>query len=796
MSTEIKKEIQLEIAHVLFIDIVGYSKLAVNEQRALIERLNDIVRATDEFQAAETTGRLIKIPTGDGMALVFYHSPEEPVDCALEISRAVKDHTELRLRMGVHSGPVSGVIDLNGKANVAGAGINIAQRVMDCGDAGHILVSKRIAQDLEHYPHWRPHLHDLGETEVKHGIRLSIVNLYTEELGNAAMPDKVKATRVTSAARERAVRRRKVLVVAALLVAAGAIGFVMLRHKRPLPTAGSAIPEKSIAVLPFENLSRDPDNAYFADGIQDEILTRLSKIADLKVISRTSTQHYKSAPENITEIAQQLGAAHILEGSVQKSGEAVRVNVQLIKAADDSHLWADIFDRKLTDIFSVESDVAKAIADQLRAHLSGPEEQVIAAKPTDNPEAYDAYLRGLAYTNKPAVMATDARKYLKEAVELDPNFALAWALLSYVDSNGYRTLTLPATEATREEARQAAERALTLRPNLGEGLFAKGYYHYSCLKEYDVATSYFEQARRLLPNNSLVPQSLAFVCRRRGQWQQAEAYFNEAEQLDPRTTLVLTQHGLTFSAVRRFPDAIRKIDEVLNISPDNKASVREKADIAQAEGDLPRAAQLLSGQDVKSWGFNDIVTRTSQAIFERHPAEIIPQLKQILGEHGPNLDVDQTRFWLGWAQEQSGDHAAACQTWQEVVTKLEVSVKAEPDSTYLLDSLALTSACLGDKNAALSYARRAMELVPIEKDALSGPAELEIYARTAALTGDTDQAITALQKLLSIPYEGGLTKAAPLTPALLRLDPMFDSLRNDPRFQKLVAPSAPKSANK
>ena len=332
MSAEIKKEIQLEIAHVLFIDIVGYSKLPINQQRASVERLNEIVRGTDEFQAAETAGRLIKIPTGDGMALVFYQSPEAPVECALEISRASKEHSELRLRMGVHSGPVSGVIDVNKRANVAGAGMNIAKRVMDCADAGHILLSKHVAEDLEQYPHWQPLLHDLGECEVKHGVKVIAVNLYTEELGNPAVPEK----------------------------------FRQAKEKEQTAPATLAT-EKSIAVLPFENLSSDKENAYFADGIQDEILTRLSKIADLKVISRTSTQHYKSAPENLPEIARQLGVAHILEGSVQKSGDAVRVNVQLIKAADDSYLWADTFDRKLTDIFSVESEVAKAIAEQLQA---------------------------------------------------------------------------------------------------------------------------------------------------------------------------------------------------------------------------------------------------------------------------------------------------------------------------------------------------------------------------------------------------------------------------------------------
>src|SRR5262245_42506785 len=346
MAAEVKKEIQVEIAHVLFTDIVGYSKLPIHQQRTFVERLNEIVRGTDEFQAAEKAGRLITIPTGDGITLVFYHSPEDPVECALEISRALQKHPELRLRMGIHSGPVSGVIDATGKANVAGAGINMAQRVMDCGDAGHILLSKHVAEDLGEYPHWQPHLHELGECEVKHGAHVAVVNLYTGELGNPAVPEKLKAARVAAAAAAAAARRKRAAFrwlsvgVVSLLAVITVIGFLLFRYRRPPPTVELPVPEKSIAVLPFENLSRDPDNAYFADGIQDEILTRLSKIADLKVISRTSTQHYKSTPENLPKIARQLGVAHILEGRVQKSGDAVRVNVQLIKAADESHLWA------------------------------------------------------------------------------------------------------------------------------------------------------------------------------------------------------------------------------------------------------------------------------------------------------------------------------------------------------------------------------------------------------------------------------------------------------------------------
>src|SRR5438132_1626045 len=429
MSAEVNKEIELEIAHVLFIDIVGYSKLLIDEQRDYLHTLNEVVREADSFRAAEAAGRLTRLPTGDGMALVFATTPDAPVSCALQVSKALRSHPEVQVRMGIHSGPVSGITDVNDRSNVAGAGINLAQRVMDCGDAGHILLSKHVADDLEQYRQWRSHLHDLGECEVKHDVRVHVVNLYTDEVGNRELPEKFQQAKAgqtappIAVAEAKPVRRSRGLI-AALIIATAVItaaGFYIFSHRSKWTASGTgAIPEKSIAVLPFENLSRDPDNAYFADGIQDEILTRLSKIADLKVISRTSTQHYKSAPENLPDIARQLGVAHIVEGSVQKSGDAVR---------------------------------------------------------------------------------------------LDPKFALAWALLSIADAAGYRAQSLQPTVALREETRQAAETALTLAPNLGEAMLAKGYYHYACLKDYDTALRYLEQARQLLPNSSKIPEFLAYVAR-------------------------------------------------------------------------------------------------------------------------------------------------------------------------------------------------------------------------------------------------------------------------------------------
>ncbi|MFZ0915417.1 MAG: protein kinase [Candidatus Udaeobacter sp.] len=590
-------------------------------------------------------------------------------------------------------------------------------------------------------------------------------------------------------------RRRKLAMAGAALtlaIVATALGTWLYQRTRSFTPI-----ERSIAVLPFENLSNDKDNAYFAEGIQDEILTRLSKIAELTVISRTSTQHYKSAPENLREIAKQLGVAHIVEGSVQKSADAVRVNVQLIKAANDSHVWSDTFDRKLTDVFSVESEVAKAIADQLQAKLTGQEQEVIAAKPTDNPQAYDAYLRGLAYTLKTGFAPANslgAQKYLKEAVHLDPKFALGWALLSYVDASGYLTQSLQPTGALREEARNAAETALALQPNFGEAVFAKGYYYYACLKDYDTAVTYLEQAQRFLPNNSRVPQALAYIERRRGNWEKNDAHFKEAEKLDPRDVNLLSQHARSYICLRRFPEALTKLEQILNITPDDIDTLVLKARIAQAEGDLPRASALLAPLRLGADYANDLETQVYQAILESRPASVIAQLKEILAKPDQALGYynGELRFWLGWAQEVAGDRTGARESWSQARSELEPFLKEQPENFVLLGDLALTNMDLGDNAAALTLAERAIAMFPTDKDALMGPRPLDILARVAAHVGQSDRSISMLEKLLSMPYEAPLAANPPLTVALLRLDPMFDSLRNNPRFQKMVAAPATK----
>jgi TolB-like protein/Tfp pilus assembly protein PilF len=576
MAAEVKKEIELEIAHVLFIDIVAYSKMAIDDQRSAIEQLNQIVQSTDEFRKAESEDRLLKIPTGDGMALVFYRSPEAPVECALEISRQLKERPRLKLRMGVHSGPVSGVIDVNGRVNVAGEGINMAQRVMDCGDAGHILLSKRVADDLHQFSHWRPHLYDLGECEVKHGEKILVVNLFTAELGNSERPksftksaEKIEAVPISTARPPSRKPGLIILACAAITVLAVASFLLWHRQKTQTPAPASGVPGKSIAVLPFENLSDEKQNAYFTDGVQDEILTDLAKIADLKVISRTSVMQYKSGvARNLREIGQALGVAHLLEGSVQRAGNRVRVNAQLIDARNDAHLWAQTYDRDLADVFAIQSEIAKAIADQLQAKLSPSEKTAIEQQPTTDLTANALYVqaKGLEFKTPQQQSLLQAVHLLEEAVARDPHFTVAYCMLGRLHLELYWG-GYDHSPARRELANTAIQNAVLLQPDAGEVHLALAWYAYQGFRDYDRARAELDLAGRTLPNNADIYYVTALIDRRQGRWAEATRSLERAVELDPRNFGILLETGFTYSGLRQYADATRLAERSLAVSP-------------------------------------------------------------------------------------------------------------------------------------------------------------------------------------------------------------------------------------
>ena len=608
MPSDSSSDVKFEIGHVLFIDIVGYSKGLINEQSELLQKLKEIVRGTEEFRLAEAEGKLLRLPTGDGGALVFRNSPEAPVLCAVEIAKALKNHPEMRVRMGIHSGPVNKITDLNEQANIAGAGINIAQRVMDCGDAGHILLTRHVAEDLEHYPRWQAHLHRLGESEVKHGVRVSVVNLYDEDVGNPAVPEKFRKAESELAASESNLAkpvRRIAIGIGALAVAALGILFLppLLRSRHNTSAKKDEtlpVPPKSIAILPFDNLSRDPDNAYFAEGVQDEILTRLAKLADLKVISRTSTQHFKSAPDNLPQIAKQLGVMNILEGSVQKANDQVRVNVQLINAMTDAHLWAEIYDRKLTDIFAVESDIAKTIADTLQAKLSGSEKQMMAAEPTSDTTAYELYHKGRSlWERRSGDNIPKAIAFYQQAAERDPNYSLAYAGLA----NAYALL--PSYTPTSQhdafpKAKKAALKALRLDPNLAEAHVALGKVLY--FDEIDLAGSIreYQRAIELKPNYAtahhwLGNDSLLGL----GRFEEAIAEGKRAVELDPLSPIINADLGVTLYVARRYDDGIAQLRKTLQIDPTFYYAqywlgivLQQKGDLAGALAQFEKAKEL------------------------------------------------------------------------------------------------------------------------------------------------------------------------------------------------------------
>src|SRR3989441_1403414 len=796
MSAEVKKEIELEIAHVLFLDIVGYSKLSVNEQHGRVDELNGIVRLSEQFQKAEAANRILKIPTGDGMALVFYKSPEEPAQCAFEISRALKDNQRLQIRMGIHSGPVSGVVDVNERTNVAGAGINLAQRVMDCGDAGHILLSHHVAEDLAEYERWRPFLHDIGTFEVKHGVRVSVTNLYSDEVGNPNLPSKLQAVKENQAHVRWAAVAIGLLVVAAL--AAGVLSFLRKGPARSLATAA----EKSIAVLPFENLSEEKANAFFTEGVQDEILTHLARIADLKVISRTSVMQYKSGvPRNLREIGQQLGVAHVVEGSVQRAANKVRVIAQLIDARNDAHLWAQTYDRDLADVFAIQSEIAKAIADQLQAKLSPNEKKAIEQPPTTDLAAFDLYSRAKSLVLTANFSTTgdpDVRKaieLLDEAVKRDPSFFDAYCQLAWAHESLYAVFGsdhTPARVALAEAALQAAAR---LRPDAAETHLARAQFLYYGRRDYAGALAELESVRRALPNDPRVFELTGYILRRRGDQEEGLRNLQRAVELDPRNLNTLQQIAVSYQGLGRYAEAIAAFDRALSIVPDN-VETRANRDLWELfwKGDTQPLHQTIDSilAQGPSAIANTADTWFACALAERDPAAAERALVA-LGDNvcwGESAIVLSHSFGEGLLARMTKDEARARVAFEAARTQQEKIVQAQPDYGPALCVLAMIDAGLGRKEQALEEGHRAIALTPMEKDVNTGSRVIQYFAITAAWTGDKELALQQLETGLRAPVA-----AVVLSYGALKLLPFWDPLRGDPRFEKIVASFAPKQAS-
>ena len=800
MSAELKQDRELQIAHILFTDIVGYSKLLSDEQRKLFGLLNEIVRKTSQFRAAEAASKLVRLSTGDGIVLAYLTTVDVPVRCALEISRKLREHPELKLRMGINSGPVDQVSDVNDQRNITGVGINMAQRVMDCGDAGHILLSRRVADDLAQYSEWKSHLHELGQLEVKHGAKIDVVNFYNDEVGNAEVPEKFKQAREQIARADRlvATRRRKRIILSAALFVAIASGIGLWTFFRWSSSRIAALPisDKSIAVLPFENLSDEKENAYFADGVQNEILTDLAKIADLKVISRTSVMLYKAGnPRNLREIAQQLGVAQVLEGSVQRAGSKVRVNAQLIDARTDKHLWARTYDRDLADVFAIETEVAQAIANELQAKLSTSEKAAIEEKPTQDLVAYEFYARAVSLIYNVQVPPVDApEKSLSEAVDLlnkavarDPNFLLAYCQLAFAHDLVYAD-EIDHTPARLALAQSAIDSAFRLRPDSGEAHLALGWHlQYS---EYDRARAELALAQQSLPNDPQVYELAGKIDRRQGRWADATHNLQRASELDPRNLPYLLNLAATYNLwLHDYEQYAKVMDRILALHPDLKPTriwrafieVDQRADT----GPWRVAIEKILAEDPAS-AKDPFLTghRFTLALLDRDfdaagdlAAALSPKDSEVAVY--PDFGRD---FWMGVVARLKGDETSARAALTRSLAEQKEEIR-NPDDVWLLSYLGLIDAILGKKEEALSEGRRAIEMLPIVKNLTTDGYVKRYFAMICAWAGERELALEHLEVVARIP--GGPSYGD------LRLNPMWDPLRGDARFEKIVASLAP-----
>jgi serine/threonine-protein kinase len=801
---EPQADLQLEIAHLLLIDVVGYSKQLVNEQVEWMQELNRIVRNTRSFQTAEKSGKLIRVPTGDGMALLFFRSPEEPARCAMEIGQALKSHRDIQLRMGIHSGPVNEVRDVNDQLNIAGAGINIAQRVMDCGDAGHILLSKHVSDDLAQYRHWQPFLHELGECEVKHGLKLHIVNLCKEGVGNPQPPQKLRRRTKWDEALGplTASRWAKVALVFVLLLSAIALAvsfFTSLHRASPearvLSEVTAPIQKKTIAILPFQSFSDDKQNASLSDGVQDEILTDLAKVADLKVISRTSVMQYKNpAQRNLREIARQLGVAHIVEGSVQCSGNRVRVSAQLIDASTDAHLWAEHYDRDIADVFALESEVAEQIVAKLKAKLSPEEKTAIEEEPTRDLGAYDLYARAKALD---AAINFDARanknlpeaaRLLKEAVVRDPNFFLAHCLLGRVHDEIY-FIGIDRTPARLALADAAVKAAVLLRPNAGETHLASAQHLYWGYRDYERARQELAAARRVLPNEPLVFELSGYIDRRQGRWDEAMRELEHTLVLDPLNVSSLQQVSFTYQRLRRFADAAVTLERALKVAPKDVGTrvYRSAMDLWWHADPKPLHATF---QTILREEPHALATVADQLIHlglcERDAAEARQGLASLSADGYYDQSFPYPYAWVeGWIARLRGDNDAAQAAFTRARADVDKMVGQQPAYAEAVCVLGMIDAALGNKAQAIREGQRALELLPLSTDSISGEILIENSALIYAWSGEKDLALAQLAKAAGIPGD--------LSYGYLRLHPYWDPLRGDARFEKIVASFAPKA---
>ena len=660
MPSEPFADVKFDIGHVLFIDIVGYSKLLINEQSEQIQKLKEIVRGTEQFRLAEAQGKLMRLPTGDGGALVFRNSPEAPVLCALEISQALKSHPELKVRMGIHSGPVNEVTDLNEQANIAGAGINIAQRVMDCGDAGHILLSKRVADDLEHYPQWRSLLHELGECEVKHGLRLSIANLYDPDTGNPELPEKFRQAKAKG------------------------------------QTAPRAAAAKSVAVLPFVNMSADKLDEYLSDGMTEELINALARVPGLRVPGRTSCFAFKGKSEAdiFRKVGDQLQVNTVLEGSVRKAGEKLRITAQLINVSDGYHLWSEDYDGDVRDIFTFQSDVARRVVEALQIKLGVEAARALAKKPTESSEAHRLYLLGRYEFGKYGEAGwTSSIRYYEEALKLDPNYALAYCGLA--DTYAYMGgVVMPSKEAVVKE-KEFAQRALQLEPQLAEAHLSLACALAGAF-DWRNAQIEFDRAIELNPNLAWAYEIYAWFLGGLGRLDEAIAKDKKAIELDPLNSFFQAALAYFLYHARRYDDAIVQIRRTLELDPASTLAhhllgccLLWKGDTAGAIAEFQRSKIMVTG----AW-YQGLLGYAYAISGNRPKAEqILRELEEMAKRQYVNstafadihLGLGEKEKALDWLEKSYQDQESAC--WYLTVDPIYDSVRSEPRFQALVQTV-------------------------------------------------------------------------------------------------------------